>query len=137
MVYVSTAGHLPCKHVIHAVIPDRAHSPELGLEDAFLRIAVFGSLSTASQRGFSSIAFPAPGCDTFGYNILPVDRSTKIIIVAVQGFLATDKSSLRTVSLVDPANNVLDAFRNSLVVEFGSQMVTSRFGRYNTSQGAG
>ena len=131
-VYVSTAGRLPCKHVIHAVVPvlEGADSPER-LEEDFLRLAVVKSLSAARKRGLSSIAFPAPGSESFG---LPIDTCTKIMTLAVKDYI---NACVKKVSLVDPSDDVVDAFRNSLIVEFGSEMVTTRFDGYDTSKGEG
>ena len=135
-VYVSTAGHLPCKHIINVIGPvwqGLVWQGTVRLEEADFRSAVFKSLMAAEQHGFSSVAIPAPGSQSFG---IPIGISTESISSTVRDFLAC-KRCVRKISLVDPANDVVDAFRNSLGIAFGSQMVTTRFDGYDTSQGEG
>ena len=122
-VYVSTSGRLPCKKVIHAVGPvwkGGSSNEENNLYDA-----VYESMLAAEQYGLSSIGLPALSSGVFGY---PIDKSTKIIIMALMDFLeANTQSCVKKVSLLDPTEHVVRAFHTSLGVVFGSQMVmTSR-----------
>ena len=109
-VYVSTAGRLPCKKVIHAVGPRWGGGSNN--EENTLRDAVLESMLAAERCGLSSIALPALSSGIFGY---PLDRSTKTIISAVKEFLEADRQTcLKKVSLVDPTDRVVKSFRKSL-----------------------
>ena len=132
-VYVSTAGRLTCKHVIHAVGP--VWRGGQANEEYCLHRTVFNSLLAAEQRGVSSIALPAISSGVFGF---PVDKSTQAITSAVKDFLKDHpQTRLKKISLVDPAGNVVNAFRKSLGVVFGSQIATTHFGECDTTPGEG
>ena len=125
-VYVSTSGRLPCKKVIHAVGPvwkGGSSSEENNLYDA-----VYESMLAAEQCGLSSIGLPALSSGVFGY---PIDKSTKVIIMALKDFLeANTQSCVKKVSLLDPTEHIVRAFHMSLGVVFGSQRVmTSHVGQ--------
>ena len=86
-------------------------------------------------NSLSSIALPAISSGVFGF---PVDRSTRTITSAVKDFLKDHpQTRMKRVSLVDPAGNVVNAFRRSLRVVFGPQMETTRSGGYDTTQRQG
>ncbi len=75
----TSAGNLPCKHVIHAVGPvwgmDRA--------DERLATAIFASLRTAENLGLSSLALPALSTGTFRF---PAARAAVIILDSIEEF---------------------------------------------------
>ena len=133
-VYVSTAGQLQCKHVIHAVcalvwpftrgvyLTDETDKP--AGYDAFIN-----SLMAADQLGLSSIVLPA-----LLFRPFEIPTGTSAVKYFLKGHPLT---SVRTVYLVDPRDYVVDMFQTSLGVEFGSWMVTTHFGRDDTSQKEG
>jgi putative ATPase len=91
------AGLLPCRHVIHAVVPVWGE----GNEDAKLRAAVAGALRLADQQRFLSLAMPAISTGIFGF---PKDRGARILIDAILSFFAAHPSSPLTqvrITLID------------------------------------
>jgi len=82
--YLTTAGKLPCKYVIHTPGPvyrDGKHNePEL------LSNCYRNSLLRADELGCSSIAFPCISTGIYGY---PKEEAAKIAINAVQTFAAS------------------------------------------------
>ena len=130
-VYVSTAGRLPCKHVIHSV------GSLCIFEDQRTTYydALTNSLMAADQLSLSSIALAGHTHWLFGK---PVKKYMDTIVSAVKDFLeAHPLTSVRTVSLVDPRKHVVDRVRTSLSVVFGPRMVTTHYGRDDTSQEEG
>lgn len=82
--YLTTAGKLPCKYVIHTPGPvyrDGAHGePEL------LSSCYRNSLLRAEETGCASIAFPCISTGVYGY---PKEAAAKIALSAVQAFIPT------------------------------------------------
>jgi len=108
--YVSKAGRLPCKSVIHAVGPMwRGGQRD---EENHLYAAVLQSMQEASQRGFQTIAIPAISAGIFKF---PLDRATEIILSASRDYL-TDQGGtcLREVHIVDNDPKVISHFETSL-----------------------
>jgi O-acetyl-ADP-ribose deacetylase len=94
---LTSAGRLPCRHVIHAVGPVWGE----GNEDAKLYGAITGSLCLAGEQGFTSLALPAISTGIFGF---PKDRGARILIDAILDFFAAHPSSPLTlvhITLID------------------------------------
>ena len=124
---------MPCKKVIHAVGP--IWQDGRSNEENSLYNAVFESMLAAERCGLSSIALPALSSGIFRF---PIDRCTKTIVSAVKDFLdAPTRSCVKKVSLLDPTEDVVKTFHQSLVAVFGSQMVTTSFGGQGSSQKKG
>ncbi|KAI0210615.1 hypothetical protein LSAT2_004613, partial [Lamellibrachia satsuma] len=85
-IYVSTPGRLPCKKVIHAVIPRWQGGSNNAKKQ--LRGAVLKSMWAAEWYGLSSIALPALSSGASGF---PIDICTKVIITALKDFLESHK----------------------------------------------
>jgi len=87
--YLTTAGKLPCKYVIHTPGPvyrDGKHGePEL------LSSCYRNSLLRAEEMGCASIAFPCISTGVYGY---PKEDAAKIAISAVQTFSPTSIQSV-------------------------------------------
>jgi len=83
---ITSAGMLPAKFVIHAVGPQMGE----GDEDKKLKSAILSSLSLASEKGLSSISFPAISSGIFGF---PKDRCARILVGAALDFLKKHKES--------------------------------------------
>ncbi len=92
--FVTTAGKLPAKFVIHAVGPIY-QSGSQG-EESELYEAVYASLEDADKKKCRSIAMPAISTGVFGY---PVPKATKTIIEAVKEFIDRDKKNLFEITL--------------------------------------
>ena len=79
--YITGAGRLPCKHVIHTPGPvyyDGQHGePEL------LAHCYENSLRRAEEKGCTSIAFPCISTGVYGY---PKEEAAQIAVKTVQGF---------------------------------------------------
>jgi putative ATPase len=106
---ITTAGRLPCRHVIHAVGPVWGE----GDEDAKLQAAVRGALGLASDRGLQSLALPAISTGIFGF---PKERGARVILEAIAGFFSSSPTSplqeIR-ITLIDEASVAIfaDEFR--------------------------
>jgi O-acetyl-ADP-ribose deacetylase (regulator of RNase III) len=90
----TSAGNLPCKHVIHAVGPVWG----AGDEDAKLIAAVRGSLDTAVRLRCASLALPAISTGIFGF---PRARAARVILGALRAWgIEHPETTLRTVRIV-------------------------------------
>jgi len=113
-VYVSKAGHLPCKAVIHAVGPiwSSGHRDEKNL----LFQTVFNVLEEADRQRFTSIALPAISTGLYRF---PLQLATGVILDAVKNFvLKTDK--LREVHIIDQSADVISEFCKTAETVFGN-----------------
>ena len=109
-VFLSAAGNLKCKGVIHAVGPVWQNGTNQ--EEEYLREAVFKSLEVTSGRRFTSIAFPALCTGVFGY---PTDEATRVIVVAVRDFFKENSgSSVEAVYLCDVKAENVHGFVNGM-----------------------
>lgn len=105
-VYISTAGNLKCKRVIHAVGP--VWRSGTNQEEEYLREAVFKSLEVTSERQLTSIAFPALSMGVFGY---PMLEATNVIVVAVRDFFMENSgSSVEKVYFCDFEKETVNGF---------------------------
>ena len=90
---VTTAGRLPFQGVIHAVGPRRGE----GDEEAKLVAALASAFARASERGWSSLSFPAVSSGIFA---VPLPVCARAYVRAVREFFtAQPDSSLRSVRL--------------------------------------
>ncbi|MBP8645303.1 MAG: macro domain-containing protein [Syntrophobacteraceae bacterium] len=87
---VTNAGNLKARYVIHAVGPRYGE----GDEDFKLEQATWNSLLRASEKGLTSIAFPAVSTGIFGF---PKDRCARIMLSTVQRFLESEQTTLKEV----------------------------------------
>jgi O-acetyl-ADP-ribose deacetylase len=87
---VTGAGNLKARCVIHAVGPRMGE----GDEDEKLRRATWNSLLRATEKGLSSIAFPAISTGIFGF---PKERCAAIMIATVREFLQRQATTLQKV----------------------------------------
>ena len=108
-IYVSEPGNLQCKKLIHAVAP-RWHERCLQEENC-LREAIHESLLAAERLGLASIAFPALSA---GICKFPIEVCAKIIVTTVAEYLGDNTPHLHTVSLVNPDDDAVGAFREAL-----------------------
>jgi len=95
----TTAGHLPCRYVIHAVGPVWGE----GGENAKLAAAIAGSLRLADRLELASIALPAISTGIFGF---PKQRAAQIILNEIRIYFENQRDSgLKQVrlTLIDPA----------------------------------
>ena len=79
---ITGAGHLPARHVIHAVGPIW-HGGQGG-EEQQLASAYRRSLEVAVEHGCQSVAFPSLSTGAYGY---PVDRAASTALRTVATFL--------------------------------------------------
>ena len=94
----TSAGHLPCKMVIHAVGPQWGS----GEEEAKLCTAIRGSLELAEQLGLTSIALPPISTGIFGF---PKEKASRIFMQAIQEFFLNKPDSplaLVRLVIIDP-----------------------------------
>ena len=88
--WVTGAGNLKARYVIHAVGPRMGE----GDEDAKLRSATTQSLARAEEHGMRSLAFPAISTGIFGF---PVDRAAAIMLDAAREHLSGETGLERVV----------------------------------------
>ena len=104
---VTGGGNLKARYVIHAVGPSYGE----GNEDEKLRNATLNSLKRATEKGMSSIAFPAISTGIFGF---PKDRCADIMLTTVRDYLDTEETSLNEVILCLWSKEDLDLFAGTL-----------------------
>lgn len=84
---ITTAGHLPAKHVIHTVGP--VYGQHGGNEPDLLSSCYSNSLLVASNHGLESVAFPAISTGVFGY---PKNEAAEVSSRAISTFLRGDET---------------------------------------------
>lgn len=104
---ITGGGNLKARHVVHAVGPRQGE----GDEDAKLRNATWNSLLRASEKGLTSIAFPAISTGIFGF---PKDRCAQIMLTAVGEFLGQEATSLQEVLFCLWSREDLEVFEAAL-----------------------
>ncbi|XP_021355999.1 uncharacterized protein LOC110452051 [Mizuhopecten yessoensis] len=92
---VITRGYkLKCKHVFHGALPSYVKDRQL----KFMRSFVWGCLTEADKKKYSTISFPALGTGNLGY---PRDLVAKTMFDTVNSYFNEGKdSSIETVSFV-------------------------------------
>ncbi|WAR21747.1 Y2902-like protein [Mya arenaria] len=112
-VFVSPAGNLKAKHIIHVVGPawkDGTHQ-----EDEKLTEVVFKAMKQASMKHMKSLAMPAISCGVYRF---PVKKATDIIVAAVKNFFREEQdSSLTEIYLCDKKDGTVYAFTEALQKE--------------------
>ena len=83
---ITGAGHLPCRHVIHAVGPAWGD----GDEEAKLAAAINGSLAVAEEHQLKSIAFPAISTGIFRF---PKERAAGVILDTILAYYQAHPTS--------------------------------------------
>lgn len=90
---LTSAGALPCRHVIHAVGPVWGE----GQEDAKLNAAVSAALQLAEEHRFASLALPAISTGVFGF---PKERGARVLVQAIlDHFRSSPAGSLQEVHI--------------------------------------
>ena len=115
-VFVSSAGSLPCKSVIHTVGPMWKDGSKN--EDVDLRRAVEAAVEEADRRKYRSVSLPAVSCGVYGF---PAERGAKIILSAVRQSLNSCRS-LTEVNVVS-GQAVIQSFHETLTTTFGASNV--------------
>lgn len=120
-VFVSSAGKLPCKFVIHTVGP-RWQGGSVN-EEGELYDAIYNCLEKATENKCTSIALPAVSSGIFGF---PLARCCKAITEAIVDYCKPQKSStLREVCIIDNQRSVMDGFDKA----FEEQQLKASAGR--------
>lgn len=105
---ITTAGRLPCRHVIHAVGPVW-HGGARG-EPVLLASAYRTSLGLADQHGLRSIAFPSISSGAYGY---PEPAAARVALSTVREHLA-GPTSITLVRFVLFADSTLAVYQTVL-----------------------
>ena len=112
---ITTAGNLPCKHVIHVVGPVWGE----GDEDRKLETAVQTALKAAAQLDLAKISIPAISTGVFGF---PKERGADVILEAIDQYVKNHGStSLREIriTLIDVPS--VDIFQVSFEKHWSDQ----------------
>jgi O-acetyl-ADP-ribose deacetylase (regulator of RNase III) len=112
-VYVTTAGTLPAKIVIHCVASGSDHKSS---ED-IVRRCVSGALEAVAAAGCASVAMPLFGA---GHARLPFSRS----LAAILGALRANSTPVQEVMIVVQEREREEEARRMIEKEFGSVAVT-------------
>jgi O-acetyl-ADP-ribose deacetylase (regulator of RNase III) len=105
---VTTAGRLPFKGVVHVVGPHQGEGDE---EDKLVR-ALKAGFAAASERGWTSVAFPAVSSGIFA---VPAPVCARAYVRAVREFFAEQEASpLKTVRLALFGGPIVDAVRAAM-----------------------
>lgn len=104
----TTAGRLPFAGVVHAVGPQLGE----GDEESKLVAALVSACDRASERGWTSLAFPAVSSGIFA---VPLEVCARAYVRAVREFAAArPDSSLRRLRLVLVRGPLVDLVRSEL-----------------------
>jgi len=106
---ITTAGRLPCRHVIHTVGPVW-HGGDSGEAQTLARCYT-NSLAVAEAQGLSSIAFPSISTGLFGY---PVEQAAAVALAAVRDALQKKPGSVTLVRFVLFSDSDLGAYTTAL-----------------------
>ena len=109
----TTAGELPFKCVIHAIGPryDDGNQQERPL----LFSSILKSLQLAEDEGYTSVALPAIGSQTYGF---PMSDCTNIVIRAVKQFFADHpQAKLNKVVLMDVDETACNSFEREIAID--------------------
>jgi O-acetyl-ADP-ribose deacetylase len=112
---VTSAGSLPCRHVVHVAGP--VHDPARDDNADRLRAAVVAALDAAAEGGDRSVAFPAISAGIYGY---PLPDATSVLVESVVSWVATAPGRLDEVRLVGFEDRVTAAFAEALDRATGS-----------------
>lgn len=105
---ITTAGRLPCRHVIHTVGPVW-RGGQHGERETLAR-CYRNSLALAVSHGLSSIAFPSISTGVYGY---PVAKAARVALGAIREVLATG-SPLTLIRLVLWSDADLEEYERAL-----------------------
>ena len=109
-IFVSNAGDLLCKKVIHAVGPRWMGGKEN--EDNDLYDVIYESLAAAEKLKLTSIAIPPVSAGIFGF---PLNKCTYTIVEAVNTYFnEVTKTTLTKVYLVSVKQDEVDSFSLSM-----------------------
>ena len=112
---ITTAGSLPCDHVIHFVGPVWGE----GDEDRKLKIAVQTALKAADQLDLAKISLPAISTGIFGF---PKGRGADVILEAINQYAKSHgATSLREISITLIDVPTVDVFQESFKKHWGDQ----------------
>jgi len=105
-VVLTSAGNLPARHVIHAVIAGQ----DLKVTEVSLRTAVHNSLGQAAKKGISSIGIPS---FDWGKGSLPLHVCAQAILEEVVNFLQ-DSQAIRRIVIVPRDQAAHDIYKEHL-----------------------
>ncbi|XP_016383980.1 poly [ADP-ribose] polymerase 14-like [Sinocyclocheilus rhinocerous] len=119
--FITDAGRLPCKYVVHAVGPRFSDSDRRTTVQR-LRRAVRESLNQASSRNCSSIAIPVISSGVFG---CPLELCTETIAKEVRDYIdyhnhRGSNSTLTEIHLVDNNGSTVNAMTQAVRKEFAA-----------------
>ena len=105
-VFVSSAGSLKAKYIVHIASPNWAGGKKR--EDKVLGETVLKALREANRRNITSVAIPAIGCGNYGF---PLQNATGAIANSICNFFREIQDShIKTVYLLDIKPETVEAF---------------------------
>jgi O-acetyl-ADP-ribose deacetylase (regulator of RNase III) len=112
---VTGAGHLPARHVIHAVGPVWKGGRQG--EENLLASAYAACLIKAAELGLRSIVFPSLSTGAYGY---PLSQAARVALRTVIGRLQVAPGDLQTVTFCLLGRETMAAYENALSSLAGS-----------------
>ncbi|XP_075914590.1 protein mono-ADP-ribosyltransferase PARP14-like isoform X2 [Petromyzon marinus] len=109
---VTSAGRLPCKNIIHAVVPCWSEHMKAQRLDS-LRKAVASCLEIGEREGYSSVAFPNIGAGMYG---IPLGVYSDIVVEVIIHHCNKTKNvenKLKSFHIVDIDQKVSQAFKSA------------------------
>ncbi len=108
-VFVSGAGKLPCKYVIHTVGPQWQGGRRN--EEGELFDAIHNCLKAASDHQCVSLALPAVSSGVFGF---PLPLCCQVITEAIGYYCKQEtQTTLRKICIIDNQRNVIESFNSA------------------------
>eukprot|EP01080_Neovahlkampfia_damariscottae_P003693 gene3693-6507_t len=121
-IFVTSAGSLTCKYVIHAVGPIWRKGQNNEKEN--LEKAVLNSFVEASNRNLSNISIPAISSGIFGF---PKDYCAEIMFETALNFFENNpKSTLKEIRFVNFDDNTVEVFEQEFKNRFSDYFIESK-----------
>ena len=108
MAAMTSAGNLPCKHVIHVVGPKKAADAHV------LRSAVLSALRKAEENRCESVALPAISSGIFGF---PLQLCAQILVQCGVEFASKRPRSVKRIVFCNIDTPTATAFKRALEAE--------------------
>ncbi|XP_066276881.1 protein mono-ADP-ribosyltransferase PARP14-like isoform X2 [Branchiostoma lanceolatum] len=122
----TSSGNLPCKHILHAVVPQWPHSMDkVTTEDATseetqLFELVLHALQLSEELRPQNVALPPIGAGSFGF---PTEISARgVTDAAVEFCLQNNDTSIKEIKFISINSLEVAAFHKALVATFGDRV---------------
>ncbi|XP_035674108.1 protein mono-ADP-ribosyltransferase PARP14-like isoform X1 [Branchiostoma floridae] len=122
----TSSGNLPCKHVLHAVVPrwphsmDKVTTEDATSEETQLFELVLHALELSEELRPQNVALPPIGAGSFGF---PTEISARgVTDAAVEFCLQNNHTSIQEIRFISINSLEVAAFHKALVATFGDRV---------------